>query len=306
MLFISILFPFWVHGSLDARIPIFINNNGIPRIKIQPTFFDGAVGEVGYYMLALELRVTLIGNANEHVTSLSFVSGHDDTIVATGRTAATASLLGRNISIFGMSPESLIYNDFPNGFLLIQDSPFEGGHSMIINPQNDVETSFCMHGSLFYIPIFTDSFLVAIETLVIPPINHQQPIIPQSEPDMGYFSLSASGTMDSLPHNVVNELLEYIIPDSIEQNVLPLVVHNCDFSRYPSIEFRFGEYTSVDHFQHIGSVIYGPDDYMEYVSETSCSFKIRKSQLGSFAMNFFSKIAVHLRSDRVGFCDPSA
>jgi hypothetical protein len=271
-----ILLPFLVGGSLysNVKVPLFVSD-GVTRIKLQPRFLSGTVGDVGLYILALELRISRIAhsNADDWNTALSFIDGNENTVVAIGRTFTAPSYIPDR-EIFGVSPDSQIYNDFPNGFLMISESSTD--LSMVVNPQN-IE-NFCQQDSLFYIGISMDEFQIAVETIEL---------------------------YDSFPDHVIEQLNRYINPGGSSPR-LPTTIENCNLSEYPAIGFRIGEFNSDSQFQHIGNVIYAPDDYMEYVSDTDCRFKIRNSETGGvFGVNFLSKVAVHLRPDRIGFCDPA-
>jgi hypothetical protein len=299
-----ILLPFLVGGSLysNVKVPLFVSD-GVTRIKLQPRFLSGTVGDVGLYILALELRISRIAhsNADDWNTALSFIDGNENTVVAIGRTFTAPSYIPDR-EIFGVSPDSQIYNDFPNGFLMISESSTD--LSMVVNPQN-IE-NFCQQDSLFYIGISTDEFQIAVETIVIPNESQDSNFeIDSSAPMIQRFSVSASELFDSFPEHVIDQLTRYINPGGSSPR-LPTTIENCNLSEYPAIGFRIGEFNSDSQFQHIGNVIYAPDDYMEYVSDTDCRFKIRYSETGGvFGENFLSKVAVHLRPDRIGFCDPA-
>jgi hypothetical protein len=80
-------------------------------------------------------------------------------------------------------------------------------------------------------------------------------------------------------------------------------IHNCVLERHPEIHFQIAAAAVGDDIA--GTIVYGPDDYLEKISETQCRFKIQRSDVGRFGMKFLSKIAVHIKRDRIGFCDPS-
>jgi len=238
---------------------------------------------------------------DDPITSLSFIGGDGHTIV---HNAAIPVSWDRRRNSIGLAQDSPICRELVNGIMIVperlrNDFPQDTQMSLILNPENP--PTHCHEDSLFYaIPANQFTSIPGIETsprIVVP----NQPI-DQEDNDYEFesFTIDSSEVLDKLSATVFDELMNHINEGSME---IPRIINDCNFSRYPSIHFRI---RSSDSDNVAGVIVYGPEDYLEHISETQCILKVERSRTyGLFGMNFISKIAIHLTPDRVGFCDPS-
>jgi hypothetical protein len=162
---------------------------------------------------------------------------------------------------------------------------------MILDPINP--QSFCVEGSFFYVSGLTHKYTLNVDTVIS--LNDEL----FRGGFIEIFEIQPGEYFDSLSTEVIERLLHHM---GIYGQSLPSLVDNCDMAAYPSIQFEIG--TDSPLFDHSGTIVYAPDDYLESLGNGQCIFKIRASNNPRFGLNFLSKIATHFTRDRIEFCDP--
>jgi hypothetical protein len=201
-------------------------------------------------------------------------------------------------SYLGLEPTSQMYRQYLEGVMLVpgkldENFPMDTEISMVLNPEN--VGLYCDEESILYIELIQRSFMFTAETGLV--VNGQQ----QTNHPGRSFMLLFLEAFDHLPASVFGELMERITAENSTVDS-SFNVHECDMTRYPNIVFRLGDLNN----NYRGSIEYAPDDYLKPISGSNrCELKIRPTRnTPYFGANFLSMIAVHLKSDRVGFCDP--
>jgi hypothetical protein len=302
------LLPLLVAGTYNTILPVFIENDAA-RIKLQPVFSNGTVGWNNWCPLNMTSAISTIQTSTREQGRGFLLYGGDGTYYVAMYNTAGYPILTRDESALGISPQSDIYIQYENGVMFLpgrwgSDFPNNTEISMVLNPR--FAENFCEQGSLFYVDLLTNTFEVAVQTDVVPVgenpgINQQSDNEADSPIEM--YAFTASEYLDVFTDHVIEKLKRYLnIPSS--SSGLPYFVENCEMNRYPSIHFKIGQLDAQSHFNHIGTIIYGPEDYLEFILDTECSFKIGRSGSPKFGLNFLSSIATHLNNNRIGFCDP--
>jgi hypothetical protein len=276
---------------------------------LQPIFSSGTIGVTELYRLDISSAISRIETpTTEQGRGFHFYGGDGTYSVAMYNTAGYP-ILTRDESALGISPQSDIYNQYINGIMFLPgrwgvDFPLNTDISMVLNPR--FADTFCEQGSLFYVDLLTNTFEVAVQTDIVP-VGENPEVDQQSDNEedlpVEMYAFTASEYLDVFTDHVIEKLKRYLnIPSS--SSGLPYFVENCEMNRYPSIHFKIGQLDAQSQFNRIGTIIYHPEDYLEYISETECSFKIGRSETPKFGLNFLSNIATHLDTNRIGFCDP--
>jgi hypothetical protein len=246
-------------------------------------------------------QLTFLGSNGEDVTSINDVS-----------TSMVEPTVGER-SYLGLGGMSRFYRALPRGFVLYPGSlsgDIQSPPSMILDQTLIEHNGFCTQGSLFRIDRIFDQAHVVTDIVIN---NEQVEIDPYL--NRAYYSIDINHretnhvvpdiSFDIIPGPVGSRLMNLLSPQ-LSSNIIPEYLDNCDLQNgnYPSIHFRV--FRSPDDDQNFrGTIIYGPDDYLEPPVNGRCRFKIRNTGLASFGLNFLSKIAVHFDSRTIGFCDPA-
>jgi len=236
--------------------------------------------------------------------ALMFPDDIDSNITFIGPEETTIRLpLPERLPHMGISHNAPIYTVLDRGFILYpgrlrNEFTENTQYSMVLNPVG--AQSYCIEGSLFYIQ--RSSNWINVETTIVG--NDQQIDATSSivESSRDEYSFQSHLDSDVIPIRVANELFDILLPD-VSLSDIPDYLEDCDLvnGNYPSIHFRILE--SIDN-QHKGTIVYGPDDYLEPMRDGRCRIKVKAGFVPLFGPNFFSKISTHFTSDRIGFCDP--
>jgi hypothetical protein len=200
-------------------------------------------------------------------------------------------------SVLALAPQSNIHENIANGVMLVPSRQM----SLIVDPNNAQD--FCQDGSLFYVNhIVNQNYVLAKASIIL------GDELAGSQSDMHVYHIdSASGEYDNLPSQVIDKLLDVLVPIRLNDD-LPEYLEDCDGNRVlPSIRFQFlrlGLIQNQSGFIHEGDIVYGPQDYLEHTGDGRCRFKIREASPERFGLNFISKIAIHFKREEIGFCDP--
>jgi hypothetical protein len=208
---------------------------------------------------------------------------------------------------------------FLNGMMLV------AGSSMVVNPLDTAR--YCEDGSLFYVNSGPTEYIAVVKPSIVYS-NNPQDVGAQSISYLFGFD-SSSGDIDYLPPDFFDEILNVLIPNRMTDQVpeildncdlvngrffgneeFPHIIDNCNYDRFPSIYFKIGEYVSRDSdtiiIQPLGTIVYGPDDYLSPMANGRCRVMIRHA-LGMpyFGLNFLKRVAVHFNKTSITFCDPA-
>jgi len=285
-----------LHTSSSTIVPLY-KIDGIPKIKLQPTFTSGTIGIGEFYSLNGISSDSTIG-LRETVEAMSFMGGDGNTIVHMAEIEASFSRYRPHCNELAIGWASDIYDVFQNGIMFVpgrlgNDFPQDTEISMVLNPENS--EIYCQPESQFFLNLGFNYWDFRIVAAIVSP-NQSVSFTPRT------YRLVTNQVYDTLPSDLFDQLIERITDTNMEA---PFTITDCNFERYPSIQFGF--VTFIDgHSVPSGNIIYGPDDYLQRISETRCILNIRRAlgNDGLFGTNFLSKIAIHLTRNRIGFCDP--
>jgi hypothetical protein len=213
----------------------------------------------------------------------------------------------------GLSPLSRIHGIAQNGYMMIpgrfNSNLPESSTSFLVVDFLDPQ-AYCEEGSLIYLSLIERWYEVFARVVISP--NELVETLVSSSPQIAApilsYQISTRNIFMTLPDNLFQELFQYILPDHTGEN-FPLTIDDCDLatgrpnSNYPSLHVQLMS-TDTSGSVHVGTIILGPDDYMDVVDENQCRLRIKSGPFPSFGTPFLSKIAVHFKSDTIGFCDP--
>jgi hypothetical protein len=241
--------------------------------------------------------------------------GPDVQVIETGRDIILPFFRFDEDSELSLIPGSRFYTFFPNGVVLFPGPPTTGHSefSLDLSPANPVSDGYCMEGSLFYARYYSNSLQpffgrFYVDTKIVP---YGEAIASPLVSNAFLHGFESYSIHDVIPEVYATELMDIIQPGQSLAH-LPEYLDNCDLGNgnYPSIHFRFMQELEQEldyEYVHTGTIVYGPEDYLEQMEDGRCRFLIRSSYSNfDFGLNFLKKIAVHFQSDRVGFCDPSS
>jgi hypothetical protein len=295
-IYTAVMAPIIVSGTFHGRIvPTYIADGGLA------VPFRGIVEQRPFIGL-MNITMDLFSPRFHHPWSML-----DDEEIQPSTEITLSTSRSFNLEL---GPRSDIYTQFPNGFMLYpgrlrENFPQNTQISMIVNPENPANDGFCTEGSLFYSEHDNRYLHIVVDTKIVPdghPIQSDGPWI------RGYYQFKPDAEYDYITDMRIIELSDAITPG----NLLDLsgYLNECDLENrsYPSIHFRVLQRMlgPGNQHEHIGTIVYYPNDYMEQLEDGRCRFKIRTARrLPSFGRNFMRKIAIHFESDRIGFCDPT-